>query len=239
MESAVRITIAIATFNCINHFEQCIESIIHQKYPNFEIIIVDGQSTDGTTEIIKEYVEIYNYISFVSEPDKGVYDAMNKALCMATGDYLIFLGSDDHFVANDVLERVSYYLKNNDTIYYGNVLRSISEDIYCQKFNRFKLAVKNICHQSIFYPRSVYKAFQYSIRYKLFADYVYNLHLWNKYTYEYIPLVITYFSQTGISSTNIDEEFKKDYAVLRKKKLGFLPYWYSAIYHFIRNMIVK
>lgn len=231
MNNLPKITVATVTFNSASIIEDCIQSVLRQKYNNLEYIIIDGNSTDGTVDILKKY---YSQIRYVSEPDKGIYDAMNKALRMSTGDYLIFIGSDDRFVSLDVLARMSTHLKNETIIYYGNVLRPLKMEIYCGKYNKYKLAVKNISHQAIFYPRSVYKSLQYDLHYKLFADYVYNMQLWKNIKFQYVPILVTCYNETGLSATSVDDAFIMDYTRLRLKHLGFFPLCYSKVYHFLR-----
>ncbi len=227
-------SVVIVSFNVADIIEKAILSVLGQTYSKKELVIVDGASTDGTIDVLKKYSD---RIKWVSEPDNGIYDAMNKALKMASGDFLIFLGSDDHLISLDVLEKVSQFIDVRDKIYYGNVLRPYHNDIYCHKFNKFKLAVKNISHQAIFYPRSVYKTKQYDLKYRIFADYVYNMQLWNKVRFQYVPVVVSFYNETGISSRNKDKAFESDYVAIRRRNLGFLPLVYSAVYHFLREYI--
>jgi glycosyltransferase involved in cell wall biosynthesis len=104
----MKISIIIATLNAEALIQRAIVSVLMQTCPNYEIIVQDGASTDGTLEILKRFKGRVNWIS---EPDTGVYDAWNKALAKATGDWAIFLGADDFFLGNDVLARSSAYLK--------------------------------------------------------------------------------------------------------------------------------
>ena len=94
----MKISIITVTYNAEKHLEKCIQSIISQKNPNFEYIIIDGGSTDGTVDIIKKYQDHLAY--WVSEPDCGIYDAMNKGIKQAKGGYIGFLGADDYFFPN-------------------------------------------------------------------------------------------------------------------------------------------
>ena len=229
-----QISVAIVTYNCISTLSEAIDSVLDQDYDNVELVIVDGASDDGTVELIRSKK---GPIKWISEKDKGIYDAMNKALNMASGDFLIFLGSDDHFITNNTLSKVVSYITDTTYIYYGNVLRSQTIDVYCKKFNKFKLASKNICHQSIFYPRTIYKKYQYKIDYRLNADYYYNLNLWGDCHFVYVPVVVSYYSQNGESSNAIDKTFEKDKGRIVFSNLGILPYLYSKVFHFIRNLI--
>ena len=118
-----KISIITIALNAERYLEQTIASVVNQTYSNREYIIVDGGSTDGTLDIIKKYEsEIDNWIS---EPDKGIADAMNKGIDLATGDYILFLHSDDYLVNSSVLERASEYLGDRFDIFFFQVLHDI------------------------------------------------------------------------------------------------------------------
>lgn len=221
-----KITIAMVCFNAEATIDTTIQSVLCQTYNNFEFVIVDGNSKDKTLDIIKKYPSI----KYISEPDKGVYDAMNKALKIAEGDYLLFLGADDILYSPDVLKLVSNYLID-DSIYYGNVIKTNREVVYDGEFSIWKWGYKNICHQSIFYPKSIYKNKYYDIKYKLVADWVYNLQLLAKGSkFYYINVIISYYNDvSGISSTQIDECFLKERKQLIVNAVGILPYYYGLL----------
>lgn len=232
-----KITVAIATYNSASCVRECLETVKSQTFNNKELVVIDGNSSDDTMSIVNEYADIPHV--FISEKDNGIYDAMNKALKYATGDFLIFLGSDDKFYDSSVLEKVAAYMTSDDCIYYGNVFRTGRKDMYCGRYNDYKLAVKNICHQAIFYPKSIYKQHNYNTRYRLFADYAYNLSLWKNSQWTYIPLTITIYESNGASATSRDENFENERQEIIISHLGIWPYIYSEIYHFLRNLIRK
>lgn len=218
----IKISVVTVTFNAIDTLEETILSVINQKYANKEYILIDGASTDGTINLISNYSKSITY--FESKPDAGIYDAMNKALDIATGDFVIFLGADDHFISYDILDRVVEYMKNLETIYYGNVIRNSRNDIYCGKFNKYKLSMVNICHQAIFYPKKIYSTQKYEIQYRVYADYYYNLIAYKKCKFVYLPMIITYYNCAGYSSEMMDAEFDKVVNKFIYKYLGILPY---------------
>ncbi len=122
--SGKKISIITITLDAERYLEQTIASVVNQTYTNREYIIVDGGSTDGTLDIIKKYEsEIDNWIS---EPDNGIADAMNKGIDLATGDYILFLHSDDYLVNSSVLERASKYLGDRFDIFFFQVLHDIN-----------------------------------------------------------------------------------------------------------------
>lgn len=235
MQNNIKISVAIATFNCAKTIKAAIDSIINQDYSNIELVIVDGLSTDGTIQIIEQYTDVKH--KFIIEKDNGVYDAMNKALDVATGDFIIFLGSDDHFIANDVISKIVENIDNMNKVYYGNVVRSNPCDIYCGKFNKYKLAVKNISHQALFYPKCIYKEYKYNLRYKTMADYAYNIIIWNKIQFQHIKILTCYYQAGGLSVRLIDNTFNNDRRSLICQNLGILPYCCASIYHFLWNLM--
>lgn len=237
----LKFSVVTVCFNAENTIQETMFSVLNQTYKNIEYIIIDGKSKDNTLSVISKMQSQYSQrdIKVVSESDKGIYDAMNKALKIASGVFLIFLGADDHFISANVLERFSVFMTDNNCNYYGNVLRPLKNDLYCGKFNKYKLAVKNIPHQAIFYCKDVYKKYTYDINIRIFADYKYNLLVWKNYKYLYVNLTVSYFESAGASGTVRDFAFEKESPSLLIQSLGFLPYIYSSIYHFLRNIVKK
>ena len=228
-----KISIVTVCFNAVKTIEQTIISIVNQSYNNMEYIVIDGQSTDGTIEIIKKYDK--NISSWISEPDKGIYDAMNKALEMATGDFLIFLGADDHLLSFDTISNVVENIKDLNYVYYGDVYRNSRNDLYRGKFNKYLLACENICHQAIFYPKDVYKKYMYDLNFPVFADYAYNLKIWRICKFVYIPVCITYFNCMGASGKGDDEKYGEEMMEVIKNNLGFLSFLLKKVYLLLKR----
>ena len=121
--SAPMISVVVAVFNADKTLEQCLRSISDQTYRYIQLIVIDGASTDGSLEIIKRFDDKID--DWVSEPDKGIYDAWNKALARAKGDWVCFLGADDYFWDAQVLEKVAGYLQGLDQglcVAYGKIM---------------------------------------------------------------------------------------------------------------------
>ncbi|QJD96758.1 glycosyltransferase [Mucilaginibacter robiniae] len=111
-----RLSVITVVYNNVQDIERTVKSVIHQTYDNIEYIVVDGQSTDGTLDVLYRYQIVFS--QFISEKDAGIYDAMNKGLALATGDYVIFMNSGDEFYATDTVARV-FATELNADIYYG------------------------------------------------------------------------------------------------------------------------
>jgi glycosyltransferase involved in cell wall biosynthesis len=160
----------------------------------------------------------------VSEPDKGIYDAMNKVCSLATGDWLIFLGCDD--VLLDTIGNIAELLTDPDSVYYGDVILSSSGQFYGGRFSKYRLAHMNCCHQAMFYPRSVYKKYSYSLEYRWLADYVYNIILMgDAVPFAYANVVVSIYNDKGGSSRG-DSEFEKKKIRLIRSAFGG---WYALV----------
>jgi glycosyltransferase involved in cell wall biosynthesis len=205
------ITIITPTYNAISHLSDTIESIRSQTYDNVEWIVIDGASTDGTIDLIKQNEDVIDY--WVSEQDNGIYEAINKAVKFARGDWCFFLGSDDILV--DCFAEIKEVLLNKRCIYYGNVILSSTGKISGGPSNPLKLMWKNIPHQAILYPRTVFSKYSYNVSYPLLADYHLNLILFadREFSFKYIDRVFAVYNDvTGKSSISIDVRFKTDKA---------------------------
>lgn len=130
----MKISIVTVTYNASTTLEATMLSVFNQTYSCVEYIIIDGGSTDDTINIIGKYADKLSY--WVSEPDKGIYDAMNKALKIVTGDFLIFMGADDLFYNNDVIQNVVSQISDIDAVYYGSVLFKGIGTKHLGKFNK-------------------------------------------------------------------------------------------------------
>lgn len=211
-----KITVATVVFNSVSTIEETIQSVINQTYSNIEYVIIDGKSTDGTLDVIEKYREKISVL--VSEPDKGIYDAMNKALRHASGDYLIFMGADDVFMTNDTLSQVSNYLLQNNRIYYGDVQLKYQNEIWGGYFSKFRFSRMNPSHQAIFYSKDLYKNLDYDLYYKQYADYVYNMKLFHEDNsrFEYMPVCVSLFNDSGCSVSGDPRFFEDRWKLIRK-----------------------
>lgn len=232
MNNEIKITIATVCYNAEKSIEESVISVVNQTYRNLEYIIVDGGSSDSTLDILNRYKDRISLI--VSESDNGIYDAMNKALSLSSGDFLLFLGSDDHLLSFDVVGKIVAQINDLSSVYYGNVFRNSRNDIYKGHFGKFKLSLENICHQSMFYPREIYKKYKYNLDYKVYADYYYNLTIYPKVKFVYLPLTISYYNYDGFSSKSKDEAFSNIVDSYIRKQNGLLAWLLRKIYLFYK-----
>lgn len=207
-EAPIKISVVTVCFNAVDAIEETILSVLNQTYRSIEYIIIDGGSTDGTVDIIKKYADKLAY--WISEPDKGIYDAMNKGIKVATGDYINFMNAGDKYIHTKTIEML---LENHgdEKILYGNIIRC---------YSKYKETVKGICnlnptiidfikntihHQGAFICRDLFDQYGlYSTDYRIISDW--------KFFFEVVAIAheriryvnqnIAYFRMDGISSKN-------------------------------------
>jgi glycosyltransferase involved in cell wall biosynthesis len=209
----LKISIIVVVRNGVETLELCIQSVVSQTYENIELIIIDGASTDGTVDVLKRYDGSIAF--WKSEPDRGIYDAMNKGTHHATGDRILFLGCDDTLSAD--LKAVAPLMIHANTIYYGNAYWSGLQRLYDGPFTAAKLAFTNICHQAVFYPKAVFTKYSFNLRYSLQADWELNMRCFSdqEFRFQFIPIqVAVYNDMHGLSSLGRDIALEQDYVVL-------------------------
>jgi glycosyltransferase involved in cell wall biosynthesis len=215
------VSIIIVTYNAEKDIEECLYSIFNQKNQQYELIVFDGNSTDSTVSLLKKHSSSISY--WQSEPDKGIYDAMNKAVSTIRGKWVYFLGADDKLLPG-FSEMVDKLDKSN-TIYYGDC--STDEGIYGGKFDSYKISKRNICQQGIFYAAEVFKKYHFNTSYRVYADYLLNIQCWgdSRFIKTYLPIKVCSYNLNGYSSFAIDDDFKNHKPSYIKKYLGRLIYF--------------
>lgn len=192
-------------YNEVGNIKKTLDSIVYQTFTDYELIVVDGGSTDGTKEIIEQYAQYLAW--WCSEPDKGIYNAMNKGVTHATGEYVIFINAGDFLFDKKVLENVYKSGMKTDVIE-GHTIRTDKmirlKPIYEDLFER--LFADNISHQSSFTRRELLLKHPFDEKYKIVADWKFwleTLIIENK-TYSFIDLNVSCFDMNGISFTQIE-----------------------------------
>jgi glycosyltransferase involved in cell wall biosynthesis len=218
-------SIIMATYNCGSKIEATLRSIFSQDKELFELIVVDGASTDDTLDYIKEYE---SDLTLISEKDDGIFDAFNKGIDAAAGKYIYFIGAGD-CLQPGILEQVKDFLPaETPTLVYGNCYFVKKKFFDGRKFSSFDFTWTNICHQGEFYHRSIFDIIgKYDLKYRIFADWMLNLKcfLHKEINERYIPLYIADYQEDGLScDINTDPAFKKDFPQFVKKELGIKAY---------------
>jgi len=209
-----KISIITVVYNDEKHIGHTIESVINQTFPNIEYLIIDGGSNDATVEVINTYKSKIQVV--VSEPDKGIYDAMNKGIALSSGDWLLFINSGDYIKTNHSIEQIHPYLSNpgGAEIIYGDV------SIFSEEFNvMHDLKARDISvitnntvmsHQACFIKRDLIANNKYDLRYKIAADYHFVLKCFLAgVKIMQLPETISVISSGGISDANRLRAFKE------------------------------
>jgi len=233
--------LSIITINYNNKagLQETIQSVVSQTWQDFEFIIIDGNSSDGSRDLLDTYSSFLSYS--VSEPDSGIYNAMNKGIKISTGDYLMFLNSGDSLIDNTILEKLNTELNGQYDIYYGDILQinGIKREIrtFPEKLNFAFFYEQNISHQASFIKAKLFKdIFLYNENFKIVSDWEFFTYAICKReaSYKHLDCVIVTYDGTGISANSenhpeIDSErdaslnryfpeFVKDYEYLKEIK---------------------
>ena len=215
-ENGVKITVITVNYNNLNGLKRTSPSVLSQTYSQYEYIIVDGGSTDGS----KEYIELQNGISqWISEKDKGIYNAMNKAIKMAHGEFCIFMNSGDHFYSATVLDEVLPSLNDAD-IYTGYTLRIGDKqvDIWAPpaEMDMHFMMYDSLSHQATFTRTSILKEHPFSEEYKIVSDWESFFKAWyqQKCKYQMLDSTIAVYYLDGLSS-NFEQWIKERKLVIK------------------------
>jgi glycosyltransferase involved in cell wall biosynthesis len=216
-----KVSIITVTYNCRSLLEKTIKSIGLQTFTDFEHVVIDGKSTDGTVDVIVENLSRIAY--WVSEPDRGIYDAMNKGLEAATGDYVIFLNAGDTFYENTSLEKIPFDQYPDAGIFYGETMildkdgnpvglrrKKLPHNLNWKHFKRGMV----VCHQSVLVKRTI--APQYNLVYKYAADIDWVLNaLKSSESAVFTGSIISNFIEGGVSSQKQKESLAERFRIMR------------------------
>lgn len=213
-------SILIPTYNSEETLSVSLKSVENQTFKNVEVLVMDGVSNDETLKIAESFKTKIPGLRVFSEKDEGIYDAMNKAIKQASGEWIFFMGSDDAFYDENVLKTVSETMKiTKAKVVYGDV-KVVGDtgwakdgDIYAGEFNVQKLLNQNICHQAMFYSNDFIKKEigSFSLKYKKSSDWDFNIRCWAKGEFEYIDLIIAKFLAGGFSTNSNDKSIFNDF----------------------------
>ncbi|MBQ7652056.1 MAG: glycosyltransferase [Victivallales bacterium] len=209
-------SVITVSFNAAKVISETLDSILGQEFDDMEVIVVDGASTDGTVDIIRQYeAKFQGRLRWLSESDQGIYDAMNKGIALAKGDFVNFLNCGDSYMPN-ALARVAeqIHLHEDAQVVYG-ISRFFDDDgeVRLIRENHLRLRDRNICHQAIWYRRELFGKYGiYDLQYRFMADYDMNIRLCQAgVPFLPIDVVVVNYSMAGVSSdSNNSEEGQKE-----------------------------
>jgi len=238
------ISIVTVVFNDRGNLEKTILSVLSQTFSNIEYIIIDGGSTDGTVDIIRRYED--RIARWVSEPDKGLYDAMNKGIGLASGDWINFMNAGDCFFDQDTVSTVARHMQDDADLIYGHC-----QMVFCPDFSviwktgNTKDLWKGMIfrHQSLFTRTSVCKAVMFDLSYRIAADFTFIYSCFQK-RYRFLGLGLTVSSVVlgGLSDVNLVQGLLENRRVVLEHEDTLrirLYYGYTIFLVRVKNIIKR
>lgn len=234
-----QLSIIIATYNSASVLRTALDSVCNLSSIQWECIVVDGASTDGTIDIIKEYHTKNNHIRYISEPDKGIYDAFNKGWQLARGEWVYYLGSDDELIPEGI-ERLLTYTEACDCVYGYVYIRENEKEVYaCPSKSADTLTnAMCCCHQAMIMKRSVIAELGgFDLAFPVYADYelVLRAFLHNK-VFRKENIATAFFSCNGVSSNISWKLAKEQYLIFKKNSIGSYP-WARVAWNFSKMFV--
>ncbi|MBM6963901.1 glycosyltransferase [Phocaeicola plebeius] len=243
----IKVTVITVCYNAYNTIENTITSIINQDYRNIEFIVIDGNSKDKTIDIVQKYKNRINKI--ISEPDKGIYDAMNKGIALATGDYCIFMNSGDSFFDYKSVSSAVPFLTENSDIVSG--IATLENQIwYPAKESELSLSffvTKSLNHQATFIKTTLLKKIGYDSSLKIVADsiFFFKILILGNGSYKAIPVNIAKCEDSGMSGDR-EASYKELQMAIKtllpqrmSKDVDFIHYYCNPAVIKIGNLLHK
>lgn len=222
-------SVIIPSYNCGPKLAATIESVLSQPAGLYELIVVDGGSNDETLDVIRRFK---GRLRYVSESDRGVYDAMNKGVAMSKGRYVFILGGGDR-LREGVLGRVAASLPDEPSFVYGDAYLERHGVLMGGAAEKSDFIRTNICQQAIFYERTIFELLGgFDLKYKVYADWAFNMKCFadTRLRKLYLGLVVADFEGWGISDTQKDSHFVNDFPGLIRKHVGLNHYVRYRVY---------
>lgn len=227
----MKISIVTVTYNCQDLIRETIQSVIEQTFHNIEYLIIDGNSTDETFSIVLQYARENAFIKTLSEPDAGIYNAMNKSLKYISGDYVLFLNAGDYFYSKNVLDHYADYIArfSNPDILYGNAIFYANKEIVLLEKTVFDwelvLRAKAVCHQRVLAKLQLFKEYQFDEDFIYCADRDWLYHMYfNKKSFVHMDEEVVYYEATGFSSKECAQDIITEEQLQILKK--YCKYYY-------------
>lgn len=232
----MKASLITATYNSCATLNTAVSSVVNQTYNNIEYIIVDGASKDGSLELIQDFQKVHDNIKLISEPDNGIYDALNKGIRHATGEIIGFIHADDMLASNWVVSNIVDHFDDDVAGVYGDLHYITSVEpfkiIRNWKSEPFRPELLRQgwmpAHPTLFLKKSIYEQYgSYKLDYRIAADYDFMLRIFKDSTlkFKYLPEVITKMRVGGASNKslkNLIQKTKEDYRAIKINNIGGL-----------------
>ncbi|OJW78848.1 glycosyltransferase family 2 protein [Spirosoma sp. 48-14] len=232
------VSIIIVVYNGVSTIRDSIESVINQT-ENHEIIIIDGASTDGTLSVLEEYQERLTYL--LSEPDSGIYDAMNKGLNIAKGEWIYFLGADDVMLPGIINSMKHILLGDKYALVFGNIKYSNGK-VFKSSISLKTILQNTLHHQSAFYRRNLFNDFKFNTGFKILSDYELNLLIYLKKLPYLNKNILIAECMVGGSSFNTNLSLKETNQIRKlhvNKFLNFNLTWLLTFKYYINYVLLR
>ncbi|MDO5523586.1 MAG: glycosyltransferase family 2 protein [Bacteroidia bacterium] len=227
-----KLSVITVTYNAQQTLERTLKSVREQSYPHIEHVVVDGKSTDGTVELIRKYNN--KKLTWISEPDKGLYDAMNKAAAMASGDYLCFLNAGDTFFSPETVEKMMQSFDGDPDILYGEtaIVDDAGKFLHMRRLSApetlswksFKLGML-VCHQAFIVKRSLFEP--YDLQYRFSSDFDWTVRMMKKSkSIHNTHLTLINYLNEGMTTANRKASLKERYRIMTKYYGGISTFLY-------------
>ncbi len=236
------ISIITVVYKDFEGLKKTIHNVLNLELNEFEHIIIDGGSGIKTETFLKKYNSIYRKkkinFKWISEPDQGIYDAMNKGIALANGEWLNFMNAGDIFGSKTVLNKITPYLKNNKVLIYGNKKQD-NKIINPLPLKYLQIGLIMACHQSMFFNKKYLgKELFYNKQYNIYADYELVNRIFNKYPskIEYVDTEISIFQGGGVSES-VSYQKRKDKLKIVFKTYGLIGVFKTYMFKYFPNYI--
>lgn len=230
----MKFSIITVTYNDLNNLKVTYDSVKNQSFADYEYLVIDGGSTDGTVEYLKSIKNADPHVKYISEKDNGIYDAMNKGVSFSSGEYILFLGAADTFYTNKILYEVNRLLNDSIDVFYGKVMFSSGENkgkTLGDKLNFISILFdRYIAHQSVFAKRETLIKFPFNLEYRFLADQDFMLNVKKAgYKLKFFNIVICFYDGNGFSSISENRDRLINERIC-------LIYCHSKFAFFLRNL---
>ena len=241
-KSLPKVSVVTVSYNSKATIEQTIRSVIGQDYQLIEYIIIDGNSNDGTVQIIEQYSDQIS--TFIFEPDKGIYDGMNKGIELACGEWIIFMNSNDTFHDSSVVSKFISRAGDADIVYGYCTSASNGKAIKPKPLHKFWKRIP-MNHQSTFVRTALHKAYHFDLRYKVSSVYDFFYHCYTSNSkFAYIDEPVAVYDLSGVSSHSfwwLWDYFRiaMKYAGKKKARVVFRLLYMTAVLIYINVFLKK
>ena len=226
-----KVSIVTVCLNTVNEIEATIFSVLNQSYANVEYIVVDGGSTDGTVDVIRKYQD--RIAHFISEPDEGIYDAMNKGVDLAIGEWINFMNAGDYFASNTVIEEIMKGKNSDCDVLYGNTILVRGDHQVIRKGHCLENEFPKLSHQSVFVKTELMKERHFDLKYKISADFEFLYKLYKEgRNFCYKDIEVARFDMNGLSTTHRTLLYQEHCAIR-----GVKPRWYKLLKYRIEDVL--